>query len=49
MIEVKFRDETVEWASRCLASNKDIIEIPQVQALSDFLAATTEYTKIRAK
>ena len=31
MIEVKSRDEAVEWARRCPASQNDVIEVRQVQ------------------
>jgi len=36
MIEVKSRDEAIEWATRCPASDNEIIEIRQVQELADF-------------
>jgi hypothetical protein len=36
MIQVKSKEEAVEWASRCPASDNEIIEIRQVQELSDF-------------
>jgi hypothetical protein len=36
MIEVKSRDEAVEWARRCPASENDVVEVRQVQELSDF-------------
>ncbi len=38
MIEVKSRDEAIEWASRCPASDNEIIEVRQVQEFSDFPA-----------
>jgi hypothetical protein len=38
MIEVKSRDEAIAWAKRCPASNNEIIEIRQVQEMSDFPA-----------
>jgi hypothetical protein len=36
MIEVKSKEEALEWASRCPASNNEVIEVRQVQELSDF-------------
>jgi hypothetical protein len=38
MIQVKSREEAIEWASRCPASENEIIEIRQVQEVSDFPA-----------
>jgi hypothetical protein len=36
MIEVSSKDEAVEWAKRCPASDNEVIEVRQVQELSDF-------------
>jgi hypothetical protein len=36
MIDVKSKAEAVEWASRCPASGNEMIEIRQVQEMSDF-------------
>jgi hypothetical protein len=36
MIQVKSKDEAVEWASRCPSSDNEMIEIRQVQEMSDF-------------
>ena len=36
MIQVKSKEEAVEWASRCPASDNEVIEIRQVQELADF-------------
>ena len=36
MIDVKSRDEAIAWAKRCPASDNEIIEIRQVQEMSDF-------------
>ncbi len=36
MIQVKSKEEAVKWASRCPASDNEIIEIRQVQELSNF-------------
>lgn len=42
MIQVKSREEAVEWASRCPASDNEIIEVRQVQEFSDFPADVQE-------
>ena len=36
MIQVKSREEAIEWASRCPGSENEIIEVRQVQEMSDF-------------
>ena len=36
MIQVKSRDEAIEWAKRCPGSPNEVIEIRQVQEMSDF-------------
>lgn len=36
MIEVGSKQEAIEWASRCPASDNEVIEIRQVQEMSDF-------------
>jgi hypothetical protein len=36
MIQVKSKEEAIEWASRCPASDNEIIEVRQVQDISDF-------------
>jgi hypothetical protein len=36
MIQVKSRDEAIEWASRCPASANEVIEVRQVQEMADF-------------
>ena len=36
MIEVKSREEAIAWAKKCPASTNEIIEIRQVQEMSDF-------------
>ena len=38
MIQVKSKEEAIEWASRCPGSDNEIIEIRQVQEMSDFPA-----------
>jgi hypothetical protein len=36
MIQVRSKEEAIEWASRCPASDNEVIEIRQVQEFSDF-------------
>ena len=36
MIQVKSKQEAIEWASRCPASDNEVIEVRQVQEMSDF-------------
>jgi hypothetical protein len=38
MIQVKSREEAIQWASRCPASTNETIEIRQVMEMSDFPA-----------
>jgi len=38
MIEVNSKDEAVAWASRCPASDNEVIEVRQVQEMADFPA-----------
>ncbi len=38
MIEVNSREEAIEWAKRCPASDNEIIEIRQVHEFADFPA-----------
>jgi hypothetical protein len=42
MIQVKSREEAIEWASRCPASENEVIEVRQVQEMSDFPADVQE-------
>ena len=42
MVDVKSREEAIAWAKRCPASNNEIIEIRQVQEMSDFPADVHE-------
>ena len=41
MIQVRSREEAVEWASRCPASDNELIEIRQVFEMSDFPSDTS--------
>jgi hypothetical protein len=36
MIQVKSKEEAVEWASRCPASENEVIELRQVMEMSEF-------------
>ena len=36
MIQVKSKEEAVKWASRCPASNNEVVDIRQVQEFSEF-------------
>ena len=42
MIDVPSRDEAIAWASRCPASENEVIEIRQVQEFDDFPADVQE-------
>ncbi|WP_437476277.1 YciI family protein [Sorangium sp. So ce1014] len=42
LIQVKSREEAIAWASRCPGSDDAIIEVRQVQELSDFPADVRE-------
>jgi hypothetical protein len=42
MIDVKSREDAIAWASRCPASETDIIEIRQVFEMSEFPAEVQE-------
>jgi hypothetical protein len=45
MIQVKSKEEAVEWASRCPASDNEVIEVRQVQEMSDFPSDVQEAAK----
>jgi len=53
MIQVKSKEEAVEWASRCPASENEVIEIRQVQEMSEFppevQQATAQLLELRAQ
>jgi hypothetical protein len=42
MIQVASREEAIQWAIRCPASDNEIIEVRQVQEFSDFPADVQE-------
>jgi hypothetical protein len=52
-VQVKSKDEAVEWASRCPASGNEVIEIRQVQEFADFPAdvqkAAGGFSELQAK
>jgi|SRR5579871_2026009 len=42
MIQVKSKEEAIEWAMRCPGSENEVIEVRQVQEFSDFPADIQE-------
>jgi hypothetical protein len=42
LIEVKSKEEAIEWAKRCPGSENEVIEVRQVQELTDFPADVQE-------
>ena len=42
MINVRSRDEAIEWAKRCPGSDNEVIEIRQVQEFEDFTPEVQE-------
>jgi hypothetical protein len=42
MIQVKSKEEAIQWASRCPGSDNEVIEIRQVQEFADFPADVQE-------
>ncbi len=42
MIQVKSREEAIEWASRCPASDNEVVEVRQVMEFADFPADVQE-------
>jgi len=53
MIDVKSREEAIAWAKRCPAASNEIIEMRQVQEMSDFPADVQEaaagFTELQGK
>ena len=47
MIQVKSREEAIEWATRCPASDNEVIEIRQVQEMSEFPPELQEAAGLR--
>jgi hypothetical protein len=53
MIQVKSREEAIEWAKRCPGSDNEVIEVRQVQEMADFPAdvqkAAAGFAEMQAK
>jgi len=53
MIQVVSKEEAIEWAKRCPASENEIIEIRQLQELDDFpedvKAAAAGFTELQSQ
>jgi hypothetical protein len=53
IIQVKSKEEAIAWASRCPASDNEVIEVRQVQEMSDFPAevkeVVAEYPELQRK
>jgi hypothetical protein len=53
MIEVNSKEEAIEWAKRCPASDNEVIEVRQVQEFSDFPAdvqeAAAKFPELKAR
>ncbi|MGA8619046.1 MAG: YciI family protein [Candidatus Sulfotelmatobacter sp.] len=53
MIQVKSKEEAVEWASRCPASDNEVIELRQVMEMSEFPAdvqkAVTGFSELQGQ
>jgi hypothetical protein len=53
MIQVKSKEEAVEWASRCPGSDNEVIELRQVMEMSEFPADVKEaaagFTELKAR
>ena len=53
MIDVKSKEEAIAWAKRCPGSDNEVIEIRQVQEMSDFPAdvqkAAAKFPEMQAK
>src|SRR5215470_13250385 len=52
MIQVKSREEAIEWAKRCPGGENEVIEIRQVQEMADFPAdvqkAAANFAELKA-
>jgi hypothetical protein len=53
MIQVKSKEEAIEWAKRCPGSETEVIEVRQVQEMSDFppdvAEAAAGFTDLQAR
>lgn len=52
IIQVKSREEAIEWARRCPMGDGDVLELRQIQEMSDFSdevqALTADFDKLRS-
>ncbi|MGO8789560.1 MAG: YciI family protein [Terriglobia bacterium] len=53
MIQVRSREEAIEWATRCPASDNEVVEVRQVFEMSEFPSDVQEaaagFTELQAK
>jgi hypothetical protein len=53
MIQVKSKEEAIQWATRCPGSENEIIEVRQVHEMADFPAdvqeAAAKFSELQAK
>ena len=53
MIQVKSKEEAIQWATRCPASKNEVIEVRQIQEMTDFPAevrkAAESFTEMQAR
>jgi hypothetical protein len=53
MLQVKSKEEAIDWASRCPASDDEVIEVRQVQEFADFTPevqeAASEFRELKTK
>jgi len=53
MIQVKSREEAIEWAKRCPGSPNEVVEVRQVQEMEDFSEevkkAAAGFTELKEK
>jgi hypothetical protein len=42
VIQVKSREEAIEWAKRCPGAENEVVEVRQVQEVADFPAAVQD-------
>ena len=53
MIQVKSKEEAIQWATRCPASKNEIIEVRQIQEMTDFPAEVRKeaesFTEMQAR
>ena len=53
MIQVKSKEEAIEWAKRCPGSDTDVVEVRQVHEMADFppdvQKAAAKFPELQAK